>query len=120
MRSIADVMGAEVVRRGKGWVYRFADMQLNGHGPGLHSDPGGARAALPQPGNSDLCFEWQGPIADAKGASRGAPASPSSWGPSSGTPRAAPDASARLPRSRRLAAGVRSRTRDNSAPASEP
>src|SRR6185295_6878311 len=30
-----DVMGAEVVRRGKGWVYRFADMQLNCHGPDL-------------------------------------------------------------------------------------
>jgi catechol 2,3-dioxygenase-like lactoylglutathione lyase family enzyme len=24
-----DVMGAEVVARGNGWVYRFGDMQLN-------------------------------------------------------------------------------------------
>ena len=59
-----DVMGAEVIRRGQGWVYRFADMQLNCHGPGLDSSP---VAQLPvQPGNSDLCFEWPGPIADAK------------------------------------------------------
>ena len=59
-----DVMGAEVIRRGQGWVYRFADMQLNCHGPGLAPSP---VARLPvQPGNSDLCFEWAGPIADAK------------------------------------------------------
>jgi catechol 2,3-dioxygenase-like lactoylglutathione lyase family enzyme len=59
-----DVMGAEVIRRGQGWVYRFADMQLNCHGPGLAPSP---VARLPvQPGNSDLCFEWPGPIADAK------------------------------------------------------
>jgi catechol 2,3-dioxygenase-like lactoylglutathione lyase family enzyme len=59
-----DVMGAEVVRRGQGWVYRFGDMQLNCHGPGLDPTP---VARLPvQPGNSDLCFEWPGPIVDAK------------------------------------------------------
>jgi catechol 2,3-dioxygenase-like lactoylglutathione lyase family enzyme len=59
-----DVMGAEVIRRGQGWVYRFADMQLNCHGPGLAPSP---VAQLPvQPGNSDLCFEWAGSIADAK------------------------------------------------------
>ena len=59
-----DVTGAEVIRRGQGWVYRFADMQLNCHGPGLAPSP---VARLPvQPGNSDLCFEWPGPIADAK------------------------------------------------------
>ena len=59
-----DVMGAEVVRRGQGWVYRFGDMQLNCHGPGLDPMP---VARLPvQPGNSDLCFEWPGSIADAK------------------------------------------------------
>ena len=59
-----DVMGAEVIRRGQGWVYRFGDMQLNCHGPGLDPTP---VARLPvQPGNSDLCFEWPGPIADAK------------------------------------------------------
>jgi catechol 2,3-dioxygenase-like lactoylglutathione lyase family enzyme len=59
-----DVMGAEVVRRGQGWVYRFGDMQLNCHGPGLDPMP---VARLPvRPGNSDLCFEWPGSIADAK------------------------------------------------------
>jgi catechol 2,3-dioxygenase-like lactoylglutathione lyase family enzyme len=59
-----DVMGAEVVRRGQGWVYRFGDMQLNCHGPGLDPTP---VARLPvQPGNSDLCFEWPGSITDAR------------------------------------------------------
>jgi catechol 2,3-dioxygenase-like lactoylglutathione lyase family enzyme len=59
-----DAMGAEVIRRDQGWVYRFGDMQLNCHGPGLDPTP---VARLPvQPGNSDLCFEWPGPIAAAK------------------------------------------------------
>ena len=59
-----DVMGAEVIRRGQGWVYRFGDMQLNCHGPGLDAKP---VARLPvQPGNSDLCFEWPGPVEAAK------------------------------------------------------
>jgi catechol 2,3-dioxygenase-like lactoylglutathione lyase family enzyme len=58
-----DVMGAEVVSRGTGYAYRFGDTQLNLHGPGIDAVP---VARLPvQPGNSDLCFEWQGPIADA-------------------------------------------------------
>ena len=59
----AQVVGAEVVRRGQGFAYRFGDTQLNLHGPGLTPAP---VARLPvQPGNSDLCFEWQGPIDDA-------------------------------------------------------
>jgi catechol 2,3-dioxygenase-like lactoylglutathione lyase family enzyme len=59
-----EVMGAEVIGRGQGWVYRFGDMQLNCHGPGLDPTP---VARLPvQPGNSDLCFEWPGPIDAAK------------------------------------------------------
>src|ERR1700694_3005633 len=58
-----DVMGAEVVRQGTRWVYRFGDVQLNLHGPGQMGTP---VARLPvQPGNSDLCFEWFGPIAGA-------------------------------------------------------
>jgi catechol 2,3-dioxygenase-like lactoylglutathione lyase family enzyme len=58
-----DVLGAEVVARGQGFAYRFGDVQLNLHGPGVKPLP---VARLPvQPGNSDLCFEWQGPIADA-------------------------------------------------------
>jgi catechol 2,3-dioxygenase-like lactoylglutathione lyase family enzyme len=39
-------------------------MQLNVHGPG--ADVGGLVARLPvQPGNSDLCFIWPGPIEGA-------------------------------------------------------
>ncbi len=55
-----DVMGADVILMGNRWVYRFGDTQLNLHGPGLDATP---VARLPvQPGNSDLCFEWPGPI----------------------------------------------------------
>jgi catechol 2,3-dioxygenase-like lactoylglutathione lyase family enzyme len=58
-----DVIGAEVVPRGAGFAYRFGDCQLNCHGPGVNGAP---VARLPvQPGNSDVCFEWNGPIADA-------------------------------------------------------
>ena len=58
-----DVLGAELIRQGTGWAYRFGDTQLNCHGPGIEANP---VARLPvQPGNSDLCFEWKGPIADA-------------------------------------------------------
>jgi catechol 2,3-dioxygenase-like lactoylglutathione lyase family enzyme len=58
-----DVLGAELVRRPHGWAYRFGAAQLNLHGPGFHP---AEVARLPvQPGNSDLCFEWSGPIADA-------------------------------------------------------
>ena len=58
-----DVLGAELVQRSTGWAYRFADRQLNVHGPGVKP---AEVARLPvQPGNSDLCFEWSGPITDA-------------------------------------------------------
>jgi len=58
-----DVLGAELVARPKGWAYRFGDNQLNVHGEGVRP---AEVARLPvQPGNSDLCFEWKGPIADA-------------------------------------------------------
>ena len=58
-----DVMGAELVQRPHGWAYRFGDRQLNVHGPGVQP---AEVARLPvQPGNSDLCFEWDGPIAAA-------------------------------------------------------
>jgi len=57
------VLQAELVRRGAGWVYRFGTMQLNVHGPGVNATP---LARLPvQPGGSDLCFVWDGPIDDA-------------------------------------------------------
>jgi catechol 2,3-dioxygenase-like lactoylglutathione lyase family enzyme len=56
-----DVLGAELIARGNGtWVYRFGTEQLNVHGPGVQ---GGPLARVPvAPGNSDLCFEWDGPI----------------------------------------------------------
>jgi catechol 2,3-dioxygenase-like lactoylglutathione lyase family enzyme len=58
-----DVLGAEIVPRAVGFAYRFGDTQLNLHGPGLHP---AEVARLPvQPGNSDICFEWKGPIAEA-------------------------------------------------------
>ncbi len=59
-----DVMGADLVETPAGTVvYRFANVQLNLHGPGAIGHPV-ARDPV-KPGNSDLCFEWQGPIADA-------------------------------------------------------
>ena len=59
-----DVLGAEVVQARSGWAYRFGDAQLNLHGPGVDPSP---VARLPvQPGNSDLCFVWPGPINEAR------------------------------------------------------
>jgi catechol 2,3-dioxygenase-like lactoylglutathione lyase family enzyme len=55
-----DVLGAEVLERGPGFAYRFGDVQLNCHGPGVDAEPL-ARVAV-APGNSDLCFAWPGPI----------------------------------------------------------
>ena len=54
------VLGAELVRQGQGFAYRFGSAQLNCHGPGLNPVPV-ARVPV-APGNSDLCFEWPGPI----------------------------------------------------------
>lgn len=59
----AAVLGAEVLPRGAGFVYRFKDRQLNLHGPGL--DPKPVARVPVAPGNSDLCFRWNGPIEDA-------------------------------------------------------
>lgn len=58
------VLGADVIsRQDGGFAYRFGDAQLNLHGPGFRP---AQVARLPvQPGNSDLCFEWLGSIADA-------------------------------------------------------
>ena len=58
-----DVVGAEVIERGNGYAYRFGGVQLNCHGPGVTAEPLAARPV--EPGNSDLCFRWSGPIADA-------------------------------------------------------
>jgi len=59
-----DVLGAELVPLEYGrWAYRFGDQQLNVHGPGSTPDP---RARIPvAPGNSDLCFRWDGSVETA-------------------------------------------------------
>ena len=59
-RFYTAVLGAELVDRSGGWAYRFGTEQLNVHGPGVSPDPV-ARVPV-APGNSDLCFEWDGPI----------------------------------------------------------
>ncbi len=58
-----DVIGAQLIDRPVGFAYRFGDKQLNVHGPGVQP---AEVARLPvKPGNSDLCFEWDGPISEA-------------------------------------------------------
>jgi catechol 2,3-dioxygenase-like lactoylglutathione lyase family enzyme len=57
------VLGAELITRPNGFAYRFGDLQLNLHGPGF--TPAEVARLPVQPGNSDLCFEWPGPITDA-------------------------------------------------------
>ena len=60
-----EVLGAEVLSSTTGaYAYRLPDgRQLNVHGPGATPHP---RAADPvRPGNSDLCFAWDGTPAEA-------------------------------------------------------
>lgn len=60
-----DVLGVEIVEVPYGRVaYLLPDgRRLNVHGPGSTPSP---RAVEPvRPGNSDLCFEWDGDIASA-------------------------------------------------------
>ena len=65
-----DVLGAQLIDRGHGtWAYRFGTEQLNVHGPGVQAGP---LARVPvAPGNSDLCFEWDGPVQSAVAHLRG-------------------------------------------------
>jgi catechol 2,3-dioxygenase-like lactoylglutathione lyase family enzyme len=59
-----DVLGAEVIPRGAGFAYRLGAVQLNAHGPGVQAAP---LARIPvAPGNSDLCFAWDGTEAEAR------------------------------------------------------
>ena len=58
-----DVIGAEIIANGAGFVYRIGAAQLNCHGPGLDPTPV-ARLPVP-PGGSDLCFTWAGPVSAA-------------------------------------------------------
>jgi catechol 2,3-dioxygenase-like lactoylglutathione lyase family enzyme len=59
-RFYRDVLGAELVKAGAGWAYRFGGQQLNLHGPGVEPHPV-ARNPV-EPGNSDLCFVWPASI----------------------------------------------------------
>jgi catechol 2,3-dioxygenase-like lactoylglutathione lyase family enzyme len=59
-RFYADVLGVDVIEISRGrYAYRLAGgQQLNVHGPGSSPVP---RAADPvRPGNSDICFVWEG------------------------------------------------------------
>jgi catechol 2,3-dioxygenase-like lactoylglutathione lyase family enzyme len=58
------VLGADVIELSRGRVaYRFDGQQLNVFGPGSESS---LVPAMPvSPGNSDMCFEWPGAIAEA-------------------------------------------------------
>jgi catechol 2,3-dioxygenase-like lactoylglutathione lyase family enzyme len=59
-----DVLGAEVVVLAGGRVaYRLGSQQLNVHAPGTSPHPVARRPV--QPGNSDLCFVWPGPVDEA-------------------------------------------------------
>ncbi|HST15358.1 MAG TPA: VOC family protein [Gaiellaceae bacterium] len=59
----AGVLGAEVVARGDGYVYRFGANQLNIHGPGVDGEPNAEPPVAP--GGADLCFVWDDPIETA-------------------------------------------------------
>lgn len=61
-----DVIGAEVLRVGPGdrVAFRVGQTQLNVHGPGVDLADNVARLPV-RPGNSDICFVWDGPIEEA-------------------------------------------------------
>ena len=60
-RFYCDVLGAELVELDGGrYAYRFGAQQLNVHGPGALPHPVACDPV--RPGNSDLCFVWDGPI----------------------------------------------------------
>jgi catechol 2,3-dioxygenase-like lactoylglutathione lyase family enzyme len=58
-----DVVGAGRVEIDGPNAYSNGDQQLNVHGPGV--TPAMVARIPITPGNSDLCFEWPGPIAEA-------------------------------------------------------
>jgi catechol 2,3-dioxygenase-like lactoylglutathione lyase family enzyme len=62
-RFYGDVLGADVVARDGGYAYRFGEQQLNVHGPDL--TPSIVARDPVRPGNSDLCFVWDGSIDEA-------------------------------------------------------
>ena len=61
-----DVVGAQVIPIGSGRVcFRVGDTQLNVHGPGFMPADNVARLPV-RPGNSDLCFVWDGTVEEAR------------------------------------------------------
>jgi catechol 2,3-dioxygenase-like lactoylglutathione lyase family enzyme len=54
------VLNATAIPFGKGYVFRFGNVQLNCHGPDQIGTP--RARVMVMPGNSDLCFRWDGPI----------------------------------------------------------
>jgi catechol 2,3-dioxygenase-like lactoylglutathione lyase family enzyme len=58
-----DVLDAEIVEVDGRVAYRVGEQQLNVHGPEVQ--PAMVARIPVVPGNSDLCFEWDGTIADA-------------------------------------------------------
>ena len=65
-RSIAfyrEVLGAEIVEIDGRVAYRLGGQQLNVHGPGTR--PAMVARVPVAPGNSDICFEWDGTIDEA-------------------------------------------------------
>jgi catechol 2,3-dioxygenase-like lactoylglutathione lyase family enzyme len=65
-RFYRDVLGADLVPFGAPprVGYRIGDAQLNVHGPGVDVSSNVARLPV-EPGNSDLCFAWDGALDDA-------------------------------------------------------
>src|SRR5205807_4546128 len=55
-----DVIGVEIVETDGRVAYRLGAQHLNVHGPGIR--PAAVARVPVAPGNSDLCFEWEGPI----------------------------------------------------------
>ena len=72
-----DVLGAEVLPSGEGWVYQIGAFRLNCHGPGVVPNPV-ARVPVP-PGGSDLSSSGTARRPRRWPTSRPA-ASGSSWG----------------------------------------
>jgi catechol 2,3-dioxygenase-like lactoylglutathione lyase family enzyme len=59
-----DVVGAEVIELTRGrFAYRIGAQQLNVHGPGSEPEPVAADPV--RPGNSDICFVWEGAAENA-------------------------------------------------------
>jgi catechol 2,3-dioxygenase-like lactoylglutathione lyase family enzyme len=59
-----DVIGAELIGlAGIRFAYRIGAQQLNVHGPGSEPEPVAADPV--RPGNSDVCFVWDGTAEEA-------------------------------------------------------